>query len=359
MRSAPSTSVTCEARDNSGNIGYGKFPVTVQDTTPPTMILPNPPPTVTIPCPSPYRVASMTVLSAQNIVKVQQTPPPPPSSQCPNSANVTFTVSATDIVDGSVPVDCDRLSGSMFQIGRTTVSCTATDRSGNQAKGNFTATVHQGGSQSNVSPPADTTPPLIEAIIDGIEGSNGWYTGDVDVGWIVNDSESQISSRSEACDQTTTINQDTTVNGQTITCEATSQGGTATQSITIKRDATDPSIDWTSEISNGNVFDEEQVPSEPTCEAGDAQSGMEGECEVSGYSTEVGEHTITIAARDIAGNQITEIISYTVIQEEDNVNDNNGGGDEVDNGGGDEVDNGGGDEVDNGGGDEVDNGGGV
>jgi hypothetical protein len=228
----------------------------------------------------------------------------------PQGANVTYTVSATDIVDGAVPVECNPPSGSMFPIETTTVNCRASDSSDNQANGTFDVTVQQGGdSQSQ-----DITPPVIQATIDGTEGSNGWYVSDVDVSWIVTDPESQLTFRSEACDLTTTITEDTIVEGQIVTCEATSDGGNATESITIKRDATNPNIDWSSEISDGDEVEEGQVPSEPTCDASDTQSGMDGECEVTGYSTEVGEHTITIAATDIAGNEVTETISSTVIE---------------------------------------------
>ena len=83
----------------------------------------------------------------------------------------------------------------------------------------------------------DTTPPAISPSIAG-PSKSGWYTGDVTVSWSVSDPESPISARS-GCD-TTTITTDTT--GTTLTCSATSVGGTSTQSVTIKRDATAPSI---------------------------------------------------------------------------------------------------------------------
>lgn len=57
------------------------------------------------------------------------------------SARVTFMVTATDGVDGSVPVSCRPGSGSRFAIGRTTVRCHAADSSGNAATAEFTVTV--------------------------------------------------------------------------------------------------------------------------------------------------------------------------------------------------------------------------
>lgn len=59
-----------------------------------------------------------------------------------NGAAVTYQVSATDNVDGAVPVDCDHASGDTFPPGDTTVTCTATDNAGNKATGTFTVTVH-------------------------------------------------------------------------------------------------------------------------------------------------------------------------------------------------------------------------
>ena len=57
------------------------------------------------------------------------------------TARVTFKVTATDDVDGAVPVSCQPKSGSRFKLGRTTVGCEATDATGNTATAGFTVTV--------------------------------------------------------------------------------------------------------------------------------------------------------------------------------------------------------------------------
>jgi hypothetical protein len=49
------------------------------------------------------------------------------------SARVTFKVTATDRMDGTVPVLCRPKSGSRFTVGRTRVRCSASDSSGNTA----------------------------------------------------------------------------------------------------------------------------------------------------------------------------------------------------------------------------------
>ena len=56
-------------------------------------------------------------------------------------ARVTFKVTATDGVDGAVPVLCQPRSGSRFPLGKTIVRCAAIDSSGNTATAGFPVTV--------------------------------------------------------------------------------------------------------------------------------------------------------------------------------------------------------------------------
>jgi hypothetical protein len=75
--------------------------------------------------------------------------------QSPGGLSVDFSgeVSAVDDVDGPVPVNCSPSSGSLFQLGSTTVSCTATDSSGNTSDpSTFNVNVR------------DTTPPVLGAL---------------------------------------------------------------------------------------------------------------------------------------------------------------------------------------------------
>jgi hypothetical protein len=67
----------------------------------------------------------------------------------PSGAAATFTVSATDLVDGAVTPSCSSTSGSTFPLGITTVICTAIDSHSNGSSGSFTITVR------------DTTPPAL------------------------------------------------------------------------------------------------------------------------------------------------------------------------------------------------------
>lgn len=84
--------------------------------------------------------------------------------------------------------------------------------------------------------PTDTTPPVIDVDVTGTLGDNDWYVSDVDVTWTVTDPDSEVTSTT-GCDAVT-ISTDTA--SVTLTCSATSAGGTASDSVTLKRDATAP-----------------------------------------------------------------------------------------------------------------------
>jgi len=110
------TTVSCNAKDTAGNASSAGFTITVADMTPPSPTVPS----------------NITAEAAG-----------------PNGAVVTFTASATDVVDGNVPVTCSPASGSVFALGPTTVTCSAFDTHGNSASASFTVTV------------VDTTPPSL------------------------------------------------------------------------------------------------------------------------------------------------------------------------------------------------------
>jgi hypothetical protein len=61
------------------------------------------------------------------------------ATRAPGGAPVSFTAAAEDANDGPLPVSCTPASGSVFPVGRTTVTCSATDSNGNT--GSDTATV--------------------------------------------------------------------------------------------------------------------------------------------------------------------------------------------------------------------------
>jgi hypothetical protein len=99
------------------------FTVTVNDTQPPT-----------ITCPP-----NQTAVTNQN------------ACPAPNCQVATFTTTATDNCPG-VTVVCNPPSGTCFPVGVTTVTCTATDASGNTASCTFTLSVFDTALQDDSNP---------------------------------------------------------------------------------------------------------------------------------------------------------------------------------------------------------------
>jgi hypothetical protein len=149
--------------------------------------------------------------------------------------------------------------------------------------------------------PADSSPPLITPTIMGTPGNNGWYVSNVTVSWSVSDPESAITSAS-GCDATT-VNSDTA--GTTLTCTATSAGGTSQQSVTIKRDATKPSISAnlspSSPASTGWYNIATGVPT-VSFPCSDQMSGIDGSCPGPYAFGEGANQSYSASVSDKAGN---------------------------------------------------------
>jgi len=107
------TTVTCSATDAAGNSDSTEFHVVVRDTTAPTLNLPAP---------------SVDATS-------------------PSGATVTYTAGARDLVSGDVATTCTPASGTLFAIGTTTVTCSATDVAGNVRRDTFTVVVKSASTQ--------------------------------------------------------------------------------------------------------------------------------------------------------------------------------------------------------------------
>jgi hypothetical protein len=145
------TTIGCSVTDSGRMTATGSFTVTVVDTTPPVL----------------HGVPS----GASGVAGES------------GGAVVTFqTPTATDVVDSSVPVSCEPPSGSTFASGTTTVTCTATDDSGNSASASFGVTVSRfgvvfgepvGSSRSVVVHSGRNLPIKVEIFRDGVEDMVG------------------------------------------------------------------------------------------------------------------------------------------------------------------------------------------
>lgn len=130
------TVVTYTATDASGNTATATQTVTVLDTERPTLQLPG----------------NITV-----------------DATGPAGAVVTYIASATDAVNGPLPVGCSKVSGSTFSIGTTTVTCTAADAAGNTASGSFTVLVQAAAAQvANLAVVVQNFN-LVEGIANGLD----------------------------------------------------------------------------------------------------------------------------------------------------------------------------------------------
>jgi hypothetical protein len=102
------TTVTCSVTDKTES-ERTSFRVTVEDTTPPTLAAPG-----------------------EQVVEANG----------PGGSVVSYPIpSASDAVDGPVPVTCAPPSGSTFPLGSTTVTCSALDSRRNTAQGTFAVVV--------------------------------------------------------------------------------------------------------------------------------------------------------------------------------------------------------------------------
>ena len=90
------TTVECTARDGAGNVARKRFTVSVVDSTPPALTLPE---TVAVEAGAP----------------------------------VSYSASARDAVDGTSAIDCSVPSGRVLPLGQTIVECTSEDAAGNVA----------------------------------------------------------------------------------------------------------------------------------------------------------------------------------------------------------------------------------
>ncbi|MCP4276949.1 MAG: HYR domain-containing protein, partial [Gammaproteobacteria bacterium] len=126
------TTVSCIVNDAEANTATDSFIVTIIDSTAPTLTIPT------------------------NIVM---------EATSSTGGLVTYNVSASDIVDGVLPPDCQPVSGSNFTLGVTDVNCTATDIATNSFSDSFTVTI------KDTSAPILTLPANITVEADSSAGT--------------------------------------------------------------------------------------------------------------------------------------------------------------------------------------------
>jgi hypothetical protein len=113
------TDLTCTATDVFNNTAQRTIHITVRDSTPPTIFVP------------------------QSALAFGTDP-----------TELDYQVSATDDIDGPITPTCDPASGSVFNPGVTTVNCSAKDKAGNVGHASFPAIVAN--SWPTITVPGDT-----------------------------------------------------------------------------------------------------------------------------------------------------------------------------------------------------------
>jgi hypothetical protein len=272
------TTVTCTATDASGNTSAPvTFTVAVVDTTKPQLTVPG----------------DMTV-----------------NTGTPSGTSVTYSASATDIVDGAISPSCDPPSGANFPVGTTTVNCSATDAHGNTANGSFHVTVVL----------VDTTPPVLTGVSDVSVEANG-PTGSVVIfptPTAVDDVDGPIAVVICSPASGTTFPLGVT----TVVCSATdSHGNTGMASFTVRVvDSTPPHLIAPADLNVYATIDTGIPASDPTVSAWLAQANADDIADPNPTVTNdaptffaVGTTTITFTAHDASGNTASAAAKLTVL----------------------------------------------
>jgi hypothetical protein len=265
-----STSVTCSATDAAGNTGTGGFTVTVQDTTAPKVTVP-----------------------ANELAEATG----------PNGAKVVYgDVSASDVVDGPMNPSCSQASDTVFPLGTTKVTCSATDAAGNTGSSSFTVKV------------VDTTAPEVKAPANLVVGNTS-PTGASNVVYTGATAKDLVSG--ELPVTCTPPSGSTFALGlNTVTCTATDAAGNkGTASFTIEvQDQTKPTVtvpaDVTAEATGptGATVDYMGVTA-----IDDVDGPLTATCtKASGTVFPLGTTTVTCSATDKAGNTGDNTFTVTV-----------------------------------------------
>jgi hypothetical protein len=197
----------------------------------------------------------------------------------PEGSVPTATCLVTDAEDGnsSFAATLSSITGpnSADGLGQQTASCSYTDGGQLTASASVTYSI------------VDPSAPGIGYTLNPAappSGSNGWYTGNVTLTWLVTEDESPGSLQKTGCiDQTITADQLAT----TYSCSASSAGGSASEvSVIVKRDANGPQVSYTSAAGTAGNNDWYTSDVTATFTAVDAFSGPASQ---TGTATSSGE----------------------------------------------------------------------
>jgi hypothetical protein len=256
------TTVNCSASDSSGNLGTASFTITVVDTNPPWLALPN---------------ATQTRQATS-----------------PAGAVVTYFASANDSVDGPIVPSCSPASGSQFAFGPTTVSCSATDAHGNAATGTFTVIVE------------DTSPPFLN-VPSGVQTREATNGGGANVTYTATASDTVDGPLAPICNPSS--GSQFPFGSTTVNCSAMdSHGNIANSSFTVLvRDTTAPFLGLPNSPQTRQATSPAGAVVSYTATANDTADGpLIPSCSpISGSQFPFGATTVDCSATDAHGNTRT------------------------------------------------------
>ncbi|MCU1378281.1 MAG: hypothetical protein JWN29_1264 [Acidimicrobiales bacterium] len=248
------TTVTCTAT-SAGGTATASFKVTVRDTTAP-------------------------VLVAHNVTA---------EATSAGGAAVSYVVTATDIADASPTVACNRASGSVFAIGTTAVTCTATDHAGNTTAPKSLAVIV-----------ADTTAPVLATHDIGAEATSASGAA---VSYVVTATDVADASPTVACNRAS--GSTFAIGTATVSCTASDHAGNTSPLSSFRvvvADTTAPVVTATGVTAEATSAAGATVAYAVTAtDAADPSPAIA--CSVpSGSTFAIGTTTVTCTATDHAGN---------------------------------------------------------
>jgi K319-like protein len=153
-------------------------------------------------------------------------------------------------------------------------------------------------------------PPEVSSDVAGTQGENGWYVTDVSASWTIETHGFDMVS-TEGCGPVD-ITEDQAETD--YTCTVTTTGGTDSETVTVKRDATPPTVDFPGYTGSYDVADMISIG----CSATDNLSGVASDtCDGAGVEAEawtltLGVHDLSAEATDNAGNSGSGQTSFEV-----------------------------------------------
>ncbi len=236
-----------------------------------------------------------------------------------DEATSTVTVNPVVQTDPTPPVVSYALSGAQgaadWYVGPVTVTWTVTDPespiissdcvtstiSTDGAGHRFTCVARSEGGETQGSTRTfniDQTPPTVRGEVSGTLGNGGWYTSAVSVAWVVVEQGSGLA-------QDCPVVNDITVDGDNFAfrCTATDRAGnrSAEAAISLKRDATPPSVSYRFDGTLGNGGWYTSAVNVTWSVAADL-SGLVRTCDMSTLATDGRDLTALCEAEDGAGN---------------------------------------------------------